>query len=583
MSIAAGIEIAPSAATGVGSLPAASAEMFPAGILASSPASTSTSAQAASFESNWQRMLALLGVREPDSEDDGLDSIPSAAPVGSVASFDAQEHAGDSSKTTAPIALASTLTPAPAAEQAGSAAAALNRSVQAPSGLGARLSQAQDQLAAGASSHHRTHSDSDQLSGPRHAATKRDAAAEAAGSAIPVPLSLAMTAEALSIAASTLTAPSTFPAQHLSTAKAKREEMPTPRAVLAGNSQPTPHLSVPDIKSDSRNDEASSSAQETGADARPISSSPAAPASDAVSTAAGEHGQTGLDRTATGQESVAFASPPSSSSDAGQDQASAAAPGSSQAPPPLPAGEPSAPTAVKHETGEATAHASHPGAASGELRHTAESQAATTAADTGSLARDSAGAPADAITAGASTGVVASGSLSTSMSASSGRETFAAMDSGSGVGAPGWIHAGARQAEAGFQDPSLGWVGIRAGVSGGGIHASLVPGSSDAAQVLSGHVAGLGAHLAEQRAHVETVTVAEPQGWGASSLGANSSSGQGGQNSTYSQSEQGAPTPSPMQPRSEAGTAPQATARASAANPATTALRPEGASISVMA
>ena len=90
------------------------------------------------------------------------------------------------------------------------------------------------------------------------------------------------------------------------------------------------------------------------------------------------------------------------------------------------------------------------------------------------------------------------------------QETFAALDAGSGVGTPNWIHADGRRAEAGFQDPALGWVGVRADLSGGSVHAALVPGSTEAAQALSGHLAGLNAYLAEQQTPVATLTMAAP-------------------------------------------------------------------------
>ena len=90
---------------------------------------------------------------------------------------------------------------------------------------------------------------------------------------------------------------------------------------------------------------------------------------------------------------------------------------------------------------------------------------------------------------------------------SAGRDTFSALDAGSPT-TPTWIHAGAQRAEAGFQDPALGWVGVRADASGGSIHASVVAGSADAAQTLSGHLAGLNAYLADQHTPVEAVTVA---------------------------------------------------------------------------
>jgi hypothetical protein len=90
-------------------------------------------------------------------------------------------------------------------------------------------------------------------------------------------------------------------------------------------------------------------------------------------------------------------------------------------------------------------------------------------------------------------------------------ETFAALDGGSAPGKPAWIHAGAQRAEAGFQDPDLGWVGVRADLSGGGVHAALVPGSANAAVTLGGHLAGLNSYLAEQHTPVETLTLAAPE------------------------------------------------------------------------
>jgi hypothetical protein len=85
---------------------------------------------------------------------------------------------------------------------------------------------------------------------------------------------------------------------------------------------------------------------------------------------------------------------------------------------------------------------------------------------------------------------------------------FSAMDAGTGVGNPSWVHAGARHAEAGFQDPALGWIGVRAEMGSGGNHVSLVPASGEAEQVLGGHIAGLNHHLTEERSPVETVTLA---------------------------------------------------------------------------
>jgi hypothetical protein len=97
------------------------------------------------------------------------------------------------------------------------------------------------------------------------------------------------------------------------------------------------------------------------------------------------------------------------------------------------------------------------------------------------------------------------------------REPFAALDAEPAAGAIAWTHASARQAEAGFEDPVLGWVGVRAELSGGGVHASLVPGSTEAAQELGRQMDGLHTYLAEQRTPVESLVMAAPSGSGANS------------------------------------------------------------------
>jgi hypothetical protein len=110
------------------------------------------------------------------------------------------------------------------------------------------------------------------------------------------------------------------------------------------------------------------------------------------------------------------------------------------------------------------------------------------------------------------------------------RDAFAAIDAHGDFAAPTWMHAGMHFAEAGFQDPALGWVGVRAQVDGSGIHAALVPGSPDAAQSLGGHLAGLSSYLAEHHAPVESLTVAASEsGWSGGNVGpgAGQSSGQG--------------------------------------------------------
>lgn len=135
-----------------------------------------------------------------------------------------------------------------------------------------------------------------------------------------------------------------------------------------------------------------------------------------------------------------------------------------------------------------------------------EGQPTGQAPDASALARDPAGARA---------ATSADDTLGNSAGATAGpatRETFAALDAETAPGTPTWIHAGTQRAEAGFQDPALGWVGVRADMGAGGVHASLLPGSADAAQALGGHLAGLNSFLAEQHTPVETLTLAAPEG-----------------------------------------------------------------------
>ncbi len=126
----------------------------------------------------------------------------------------------------------------------------------------------------------------------------------------------------------------------------------------------------------------------------------------------------------------------------------------------------------------------------------------------------------------------AAGSNSSAGEPAAAQDTFSALDAGATVGTPSWIHAGSRQAEAGFEDPALGWVGVRADLNGGSVHAAVVAGSTEAAQMLSGHLAGLGEYLSENHMPVATVTMAAPD----QSLG--QGMGQGMQQSAGQQGEQ---------------------------------------------
>ena len=159
---------------------------------------------------------------------------------------------------------------------------------------------------------------------------------------------------------------------------------------------------------------------------------------------------------------------------------------------------------------EGMAHAASMAEPVQHANHSAEGQSGGTGVDAFALARDPAGARgpmnvADG-NAGGSTGAAAEPAV---------REAFSALDAEAAPGTPSWIHAGSRRAEAGFQDPDLGWVGVRAEMAAGGVHAALVPDSAAAAQALGGHLAGLNAYLSEQHTPVETLTLAAPHGRGA--------------------------------------------------------------------
>jgi hypothetical protein len=155
------------------------------------------------------------------------------------------------------------------------------------------------------------------------------------------------------------------------------------------------------------------------------------------------------------------------------------------------------------------AHRDSAGDASQPIMHAVLAQQAGGSVEASGMARVPTGAEATANEMTAHSGVSAGAAGGTAA-----EETFAAMDAGTEVGTPGWIHAGGQTAEAGFQDPALGWVGVRADLSGGNVHAALMPGSAEAAQTLSGHLAGLNSYLAEQHTPVATLTMAAASGSG---------------------------------------------------------------------
>jgi hypothetical protein len=165
-------------------------------------------------------------------------------------------------------------------------------------------------------------------------------------------------------------------------------------------------------------------------------------------------------------------------------------------------------------------------------------------------------------------------------------ETFASLDAGTDHAAPNWVHAGTQRAEAGFQDPALGWVGVRADVSSGGVHATVMPGTADAAQALGGHMAGLNAYLAAEHMSVTSVTLDSPRG-NETGIGGNQDMSQSfGQNSGDQTPPQSQSNTQPdIQHRMSSTAADSPEPPASAVGPITFAeiRRPEGSSFSAMA
>ncbi len=121
--------------------------------------------------------------------------------------------------------------------------------------------------------------------------------------------------------------------------------------------------------------------------------------------------------------------------------------------------------------------------------------------------------------------------------ASADREPFAVLDGATAGPQTTWIHAGAHHAEAGYLDPSLGWVTVRADGIAGGMHAALVPGSPEAASVLSNQLAGLNAFMADHQGHNATVTLASPESGGAHAGTAQQDNSMNGQSSHQQQQD----------------------------------------------
>jgi hypothetical protein len=129
-------------------------------------------------------------------------------------------------------------------------------------------------------------------------------------------------------------------------------------------------------------------------------------------------------------------------------------------------------------------------------------------------------------------------------------ETFAAMDAETGDGSARWVLADSHRAEAGFQDPALGWISVRAHAGATGIHAAVMPSSDTAAEVLSSHLAGLNAHMANQYEHMNAVTLSVPgSDWNGQSTGRELAQGNHrGSNQENQQQTQQNSEPMPSEP-----------------------------------
>ncbi len=203
-----------------------------------------------------------------------------------------------------------------------------------------------------------------------------------------------------------------------------------------------------------------------------------------------------------------------------------------------------------------TAHRDNAGDQIQPALHTVLAQQGGAGVEASGMARVPAGAEgtSSAITAHAGASAGAQGGTAAG-------ETFAAMDAGTEVGTPGWIHAGGQTAEAGFEDPALGWVGVRADLSGGNVHAALMSGSAEAAATLSGHLAGLNSYLAEQHMPVASLTMAAASGGGAET-GAGQSMQQGTGQNLGQDGERNPGTESPSSLLAGTATIPAVAARA---------------------
>jgi hypothetical protein len=199
-------------------------------------------------------------------------------------------------------------------------------------------------------------------------------------------------------------------------------------------------------------------------------------------------------------------------------------------------GKAATPGTVRPARGAGNSDAAQPG------KSVLTGQSTALAVDASAVTRELDGARGTSSTAGES-----AGGKTAAATGPDTRETFATLDAQGAPGSPVWIHAGGQRAEAGFQDPALGWVGVRADASGGGVHAELVAGSADAAQALGSQMAGLNAYLAEHHTPVETLTLSAPAD-GGTGMGSGQTAGQNMQQQTGQETAQGGDAGFPSSP-----------------------------------
>jgi hypothetical protein len=139
--------------------------------------------------------------------------------------------------------------------------------------------------------------------------------------------------------------------------------------------------------------------------------------------------------------------------------------------------------------------------------HPASFAANIPGSDAFSLARDP-----SSVQAANGTAAEVGESSSAAQGTSTTHQTFATLDNIDDRTTLNWVHSGARHAEAGFEDPTLGWIGVRADQSGGGVHAIVVPSTAEAVQALGSQMAGLNAHLAESHTPLASLSLGSAEG-----------------------------------------------------------------------